>query len=128
MKASLVLELIGDNNYQYGKSVNKQFTSITGLGCNLFSVPSRSWCAKITDLDPKYKWKREFLKGMKDYSNSNSKGSRGVTSTYILDEWNVYEVKRSVSWGNSERFFCIVNKDGMIEKISEDQVENFIRY
>ena len=128
MKASLIIEMIGDNNYQYGIYANSMTSMATGERCDLFTIPKRSWCARIIGVHPKYRWEREFLKGMKDYSGSNSKGSRGITCTYILESWNVYEIKAAISWRSEERYFCFVDGHGEIKKISEDQVENFIRY
>jgi hypothetical protein len=123
VKAVLEIELIGDNSVQEIRQWNKLTNSlIPGLGDATFgSVPPAGWVAEITGFDPKYRYARSFLKFKKDYSRANSKGSRGVYAEYILDEGKIYDVKQSVTWKRSKRYFCTV-KDWQIVEMTEQEV------
>lgn len=116
MKATLVIEAIGDNaRSPYG-----------GLLGAYLSIPPRYWVARISGRDPRYKWQRQFLRGLKDYSKSNSVGSRGIMVTYLLDSGHVYEVKQPVSWKRSEHYYCRVTGDGGIVRIADTEVDSWL--
>ena len=78
---------------------------LPGLGDSIFSVPSSSWVAEIVGLHPKYKLDRAFLPYKKDYSRSNSVGSRGVYANYILEAGHIYDIKDF-----KDRYFCAVTE------------------
>jgi hypothetical protein len=92
---------------------------------------SKPWVAKITGTDPKFGLKREFVNGTRDYSKANSVKTRGVMTTWILDD-GIYECNLPQSWKNTERFFTIVTDDGyqpltaaeVTQKIKEMEVVN----
>ncbi len=117
MKASLVIEIFGSAiDYMTPKMqvMSKMFPRICGF-------PARQWVAQITGLHPKYKFEREFIRGHRDYSNANSKGTRGITIIYLLDDGHIYEAKYKTSWRHEERYFCkAVN--GSIVRIPESEV------
>ena len=93
------------------------------LGNMTFGRPSRdSWVAEITGYDAKYGLSRIFLHGFKGLYDSNSKMSRGVYERYVLESGHVYEVSRQVSWKRIERYFCEVNLDGDIVKLTKEEV------
>jgi hypothetical protein len=119
MKAFLEIELIGDNIVQEFKFYrNLTDDLLPGLGALTFgSYPPSGWVAEITGFDKKYKYNRQFLRFKKDYSRSNSKGSRGVYAEYILESGKIYDVKSRKS-----RYFCTVNDNGDIIKLSESEV------
>jgi hypothetical protein len=103
-----------------------------GLGDMTFgttnSKPKPSyWVAKIMGHHDVFIYKREFLRGKKDYRKSNSKGSRGVFIWYILESGFVYEVKAPLSWKNTERYYCIVTEEGEIQRVDKEYVEEWIR-
>src|SRR5262245_32437940 len=108
MKAQIKIEAIGDDTDQ----LLRFFTSFTnelvpGLGDMTFGgKPKPSyWVAQITGVHERFKYERKFLKGKKDYTHANRKGSRGVFVYYLVESGNVYEVKRS----SKRRYFCIVD-------------------
>jgi len=68
--------------------------------------------AKITGIDFKGRFCREFLKGNADYSRSNAGGSRGIWLYFLLKDGFVYEVLEHLSWEKSVRYFVIV-EDGV---------------
>jgi hypothetical protein len=123
MKAQLKIEAIGDNINQ----ISAFFTRMTddmvpGLGTMTFGgKPFRYWCARIVGFDPVYKYCREFIRPKKDYSQANSKGSRGVWLYFLLESGFVYEAKSS-----KRRFFCEVNTDGNVVDVSKEYVDEWI--
>jgi len=124
MKAFLELELIGDNVVQEYKFFRNMTNGmVPGLGTLTFgSMPPSAWTAEITGFDDKYKYARHFLRFKKDYSRSNSKGSRGVYAEYILESDRIYDVRN-----NKNRFFCTVDNDGNIKKLTEDEVITWLK-
>jgi hypothetical protein len=95
MKASIGLEIIG------GSSV---------------------WIAEIKGFSKKYLFDREFLDKNKDYTDANSVGTRGIKCWYMLETGCVYEVQRQISWKKSEKYFCCVNADGEIIRLTREDV------
>jgi hypothetical protein len=86
---------------------------------------SRHWVAEITGRSPKYGFERRFLECKKDYTHSNSVGSRGVYAFFILSEGRCYEVNSPISWKNTDRYFCTV-ENGKIKRISKSEVEKWL--
>lgn len=99
MFASLRLERIGGGGY--------------GLG--LFRIPCRAWVAEIGPIT----LKRTFLRPCLDYSQANSKGTRGVYAAYVLAPERIYEVSSPESWSTTRRYFCHV-VDVSIEELPSD--------
>lgn len=123
MRAVLKLECIGDDSRQYLRLGKGIITETLGAGMAeavVGKIPAACWVAQITGTDPKFKFQREFMQGKKDYSESNSVGSRGVYLHYFLDD-GIYEVKEQVSWNRSRRYFLRVT-EGQTEEIAEDEV------
>jgi hypothetical protein len=124
MKAQIKIEAVGDDVDQF----LRQFRNLTndlapGLGDMTFGKPLHTyWVAQITGVHPKYKYERQFLRGKKDYTHANRKGSRGVFVYYLLESGNVYEVKKS----SKCRFFCIVDDEGDVVEVDKDYVEKWI--
>jgi len=128
MKATLRVEAIGDNaDGMLRVWRNLANSMVPDLGTMTFgTIPKRYWVAEITGPDPKYRWKRVFLRGKKDYRESNSVGSRGVYVWYVLESGHVYEVNEPVSWKNNDRYFCRVNDAGDIEPLDEADITQWI--
>lgn len=126
MKASLKLEAIGHDTCVRFRGVKKTF-QMMGAGELLGDMPSprHPWVAKITGLWPSGKFQREFLHGTNDYSEANSKGSRGVFVYYTLESGNYYDVYELISWKNDDRYFCKVDEKGDIIIVDEKEIELF---
>lgn len=126
MKGILILELFGENYRQEQKLYRGIFSACAGaVGGQMYDtfvgrIPRSSWVAEITGPDEMYGLKREFLQCKIDYSRANSKGSRGIFAEYILSPGKVYEVKSQETWSRFRRYFCVVNTDGDIVEISEE--------
>lgn len=125
MSYVLKLESIGDDERAYLAWCRNQIDDvlrIDGLGQQIQGkYPGKCWVAEITGLDTKYKYRRKFLGGKKDYSEANGPGSRGVYIYYILQEGRTYEVKSPQSWKRTDRYFCTIAK-GMLIRLSEQEV------
>jgi len=130
MKATLSLEFIGADTYQWFRSMTKMYNGLApGLGDYMIGGPSKGskpWVAEITGKDEKFKLSRTFMKPNWDYKNANSKGSRGVMLWFILESDKLYEVNARVSWKNSDRYFCTVNTDGNIYYLNDDEVKEWL--
>jgi hypothetical protein len=129
MKAVLRIELYGEDTRTLMKSWSSFINQASpGLGdATIGSLPPSGWVAEITGYDDRYKYARSFLERKLDYSHSNSKGSRGIFAEYILESEHYYEVKRQISWGKSDRYFCVVDYDGNIIKIPEDLLKENLK-
>lgn len=132
MKAQIKIEAIGDDTDQLLRAyANFTNSLVPGLGDMTFGTnngkPKPSyWVAQITGVHQVFHYERKFLKGKKDYTYSNSKGSRGVYVYYLLESGNIYEVKSPVSWKRTERYFCIVTEDGEIQRVNKEYVDKWI--
>lgn len=107
-KHHLELQSLGDNEYQELRRSGQ-------------AVSPPCWVAQIWGSCPKFGFARSFLDGARDYAKANSRGSRGVRVSYILEEGPIYEVKERVSWGRSERYFLRI-WDGERIQMTEEEV------
>ena len=104
MKAALKLEAIGQN---YIRDIRELDGFIgTAAGIKIDRMPYRHGVWEIGFSGSK------LLFGKWDYSEANSKGSRGVYIHYLLESGKLYQVAAPYSWRNSEHYFCIVDDDG----------------
>jgi hypothetical protein len=85
------------------------------------SIYTRPWVARITGLDAQWMFKRIFMRGTYDYSQTNRVGSRG-TRLYFAVPPGIYEVCRNTGWQRYERFFCRVENNGDIMRITREEV------
>ncbi len=83
--------------------------------------PDSCWVAEITGKDDRFGFKREFLRFKKDYSEANSKGSRGVMAVYTLNDFSFYEVK-----DNKKRYFCKL-EDWNIVQIEKEEIDSWLK-
>lgn len=131
MKASLHLEYIGEVN----DAKSRLYFGIIQEALGSFvaealtgKLPSRKpWVAKITGFDFKYGYKREFINGKIQRLRSNAAGSRGIEIWFLLESGFVYQARHFTSWKSEEKFFCKVTEDGDIEKISQEEVDEWLR-
>jgi hypothetical protein len=121
VKASLKIEAIADNSYQYVRLATAICESvIPGSGAAIWGkLPAPYWVAEITGLDIKYRYARRFLKGTKDFTDSNSVGSRGIYVYYVLESGRIYEILAPTSWRRSRQYFARVDDNGQIIDIGD---------
>lgn len=109
MKHALTVERIGDDRIRVMRSLSA-LDRITGSRERGESGP---WCAEITGTVDEYDGiERRFLRGNVDYTNANSKGSRGITLTWIITAGLLYEASYRTSWKRSVREFFMLDDDG----------------
>lgn len=125
MKATLEIECIGDG-FRSGADYR---ASVLGAvldkmtGSDVLRMPKRWWVAEIAGPDQKYGYQRTFLRcEAKDYSSTNSTGTRGAKAVYVLDEGRLYEVSAPQSWSSTDRYFCTVTL-GEIVRLSREEVD-----
>ncbi|OPY47875.1 MAG: hypothetical protein A4E42_00229 [Methanoregulaceae archaeon PtaU1.Bin222] len=117
MKATLGIEAIGGIPQHFPK------TGIEIIDTTFDPGPPRFWVARITGYYGTENFKREFLYGKRDYSKSNSKGTRGIFVWYVLESGGYYEVSSPHSWHSIERYFCKVSEDGEIVRVDRNEVD-----
>lgn len=123
MLAVLRLEIIGDNYYSYKRDLAKGEARKTPRMERYAEMMGRDktqpWMARITGLDKKYGFGREFLHGQRDYSKSNSIGSRGVYEYFALSD-GLYEVHERPTWKRTRRYFIQVAGTEIVEITREE--------
>jgi len=124
MLAQFKMELIGSDSYSMFRAMKKIMENI--MPGSFGKIPTPYFVAKIIGFDKKYKFKRLFLRGKKDYSKSNNRGSRGIYAYFELESGKIYDVKEKVSWKRTLRYFIEVDNEGNIKKISEDEVKEWL--
>lgn len=87
------------------------------------SDPRNPWVALIRGRPGQYR--REYLRGQKDYSQANSVGSRGVYLTFWLEDGRIYEVFRRLSWSRTSQTFCRV-QDGAFIPMTRVEVDAWL--
>ena len=128
MKAALTMEIFGEDDRALVKAWTRVVDLVVpGLGeYTVGKMPVTYWAAEITGFDPKYKYTRKFLRCKKDYSRSNSIGSRGIFAEYTLESGHIYQILQQYSWKRSEKYFCAVSEEGDIAELTEEEVINWL--
>jgi len=85
-----------------------------------YEVYRQPWVSRLTGLDERGKFRREFMRGLRDYTYGQAHHSRGVYLYFALPP-GLYEFSRFVSWKREERFFGRVRDDGEIERIAREE-------
>lgn len=118
MKAALKLEAIGQNYVRELRSFDR-FCS-DQIGIPFEKCPYRHGVWEIS-------WGKAVpVRGDWDYSQANSKGSRGVYIIYILDSGKLYQVAEPVSWKRTRHYFAGVNDFGEIIEMDEKEAMEWL--
>lgn len=86
---------------------------------------ARPWVARLTGYTIE-SWQvfgtfeREFLRGQRDFSQTNRSGSRGIFIYYALRP-GLYEVNERTSWNSVRRYYCVVADDRVITEVSREE-------
>jgi hypothetical protein len=125
MRAVLGLELIADDYFWHTRrglwDWDKQLRYMRRLGPD----KSPTWVAHITGFDEKFGYKREFLRGQRDYTDANSIGSRGIMAYYILKP-GLYQVNERRTWKHVRRYF-ILAEESEYREISKEEADEWLR-
>lgn len=130
MKASLILEYIGEAQDArlslYGKIIDQ---ALPGLGNHVIgrSRMRMPWVAEVAGVDNKFAFKRNFLKANWERSKSNATGSRGTRLCFALESGKLYEVKSPQSWRSTDRYFCTVNEEGNIIRMTDTEAKTWLK-
>lgn len=82
---------------------------------------ARTWVAEVVGITAAGRIERKFVDGLKDYSDANGVGSRGVYKYYVLREGPLYEIVDRPGYGKPQRRrYCYVIC-GKIVSISIDE-------
>lgn len=130
MRYVLRLEAIGDNHVAYlrhhlktnGRQFGRRELDAFRYG-NKTHVP---WCALITGVSTDDKIQRQFMDGQRDYSGTNSTGSRGIFIYYALRP-GLYEINSPETWRRVQRYFARVVDDETLEAISEKELRSCLK-
>lgn len=129
LHATIDLELIADNFFWEERQRRKH-----GFNVDQDPVPfemwlrqmkqlgpdkSQTWVARVTAFGRRGAPQREFINCVKDYTNSNRAGSRGVVGWYVLRE-GVYEVNHRYKWNKVRRYFMI-SEGGRAREIEKEE-------
>jgi len=112
MNASLIIEAIGQNTVSLCTLHRRRMDSIIpGLGELVLGDESQFKRWGVWEITEN---RARELHARMDYSNANSKGSRGIMACYVLEGGKRYLVKSPVSWRRVDKYVCHVNEAGNI--------------
>jgi hypothetical protein len=130
VKATIGLEWYGEANEARIRLLGGIIREAFGEGFAKAVIGSgysrRPWVAEITGKDAKFGMDRKFLDSKLTRKHANGAHSRGVELWFLLESGRIYEVKHSLSWTRSERYFCVVTEAGNIGRISKQEVEQWL--
>jgi hypothetical protein len=89
------------------------------------SIIKKPWVARIDGTCEVYKYRRVFMKSIKDYTYS-AKSGRGTEYYYQLPP-GIYEVCYPYSWKHDERYFMVVTSEGQMGRIEQEQVDAWLK-
>ena len=115
MKSIIKLEAIGDDFY-FNKN-KMEFREYLRYMQKLGPDKSKSDVFRVTDYKNDFIYKR--LKPIREYSEANSIGSRGIYLYYIVDDGPYFVVDR-YQWNKVRKYFVIAN-NGVITEITKNE-------
>lgn len=128
MKASLALEFIGATIWdEIGRFDRLATRMIPGYEAGLGSVLDQDdYMDQPGPRVLEYKIDADGLivsrvRGQRDYSRANSKGTRGVLMHYILESGVLYQIKAPMSWRSSDRYFAVVSPTGDVVRKTKEE-------
>lgn len=110
MKALLRFECIGD-----GAPISR---TLHRLGIRV-PLPPRYYVYRLTMANGELHQHR--LEHMKDFTEANGAGTRGVYAEYILSEGEYYEVKQPRTWDKADYYYCTA-RAGDVVRITKEEV------
>lgn len=119
LTATVKLEAIGDGIEDLADSFDR-FSKDLGFDVQGKGRKPRYWVARIAGTDARYGFRRQFMRGHKDYSEANSVGTRGVFVFYMLG-LGLYEIKEPLSWRSSRQYFALVDEEGVLTEVHEER-------
>jgi len=130
MHAVIKLEIIGEPYHWMRRNRHKALIKRTLLmreEINLIRYghkKHRPWVARITGLDDRYEFRREFVECVRDWSDARSNGIRGIYEYFALPP-GIYQVNECIRLGKSRRYFIRV-EGTEYEEITREEVEQWL--
>lgn len=115
----LKLECIGDDAAAAARAGVKSGASWRRYVEMMKAARNRAWVAIVTEFDVNKVYGRKFLDGLKDYSQANRVGSRGVYKYYALKSGIIYEISSPTKKG-AERYLAVVDGDVLKRMTNEE--------
>ena len=78
------------------------------------------WIALLAAIDSRWGFKRQFIRGVRDYTHGQEHHSRGIWLYFFLTP-GIYESWRPISWRHDERQFWLVDECGAISEIDKEK-------
>lgn len=122
MKHVIKIEAINHGGRQLGSLFCAIADAVGIKEKNPFQVP---WIAEITGRCSKYGMVRKFVKAHVDYSEANSKGTRGVMYYFPVNEGCLIEVFAMTSWRGRDRYFAIV-QNGEVRRLTKEETGEWL--
>ena len=87
---------------------------------NVIGLPKRYGCWIVSDkmVEQAGKW---------DYTDSNSKGSRGIKIWYFLKPGCLYFIKSPISWKRIDEYYCVAAKDGNVLRLTKEEAISWLK-
>lgn len=82
----------------------------------------KPWIAQITGPDEKFGLERKFLSGARDWSQANSKRTRGVKDYFTITMPGIYEYSLPRNWKKTDRGFWAIAEAGEKVEITMGEV------
>lgn len=126
MYTVLELEEIGENYHAYRRQAQLPHPPTERYKGYLGPDTTRTWVAEIVGITLQagaVQYQRRFLSPQKDYSRTNSTGSRGIYLYFYLES-GIYEVHARESWHRARRYFIRVQAN-VITEISAEEVQQW---
>ena len=123
MKAALGLEFIGCNT---SDALRRMSAFEAKMGVKDDPAPRTG--PEVLEVYRDYQGEiaSQRLYGKRDYSQSNSKGSRGIRLWYTLEMDKIYYVTEPRSWRSVVRYFAAATPDGKVYILSEDEAKEWL--
>lgn len=118
MRAVVRLELIADDFFYHQKHGGRPFDWLLHYMMRLGPDKSPSWLAHLVGHDG-HRFVREWPNGVRDYSEANRSGSRGIFVYYALPD-GIYEVNDRYHWNKVRRYYIRVS-DATITEITREE-------
>lgn len=119
MRAVIKLELVADNIRWADKNgaMDKDFQKWLRMWRRLGSDKSFTWVKRVLP-----DGRREFVQGIRDYTQANRNGSTGIYCYYALPP-GIYEINHRYKMNRVRRYF-IKSDGGEFQEIESEEIAN----
>lgn len=94
-------------------------------GSAFYASRPRPWVARLTAIDHKWGFVREFVKPLHDFTHARPSGNRGIYAYFSLAP-GAYEIYHCTSWRSERRFFALVSESGDLSEVTKHDVTKYL--